>query len=164
MNNSNQAISIKSWCFWKFVIDVFFSTHTHHITSFHCSIQEDLLHLVPLHHPHTLPVVKMKRDHQKDQNPGLSGQRRKRSTSQKARILEPIVKMVADQFAYRNFLGHQELIVVEYLVLYHKIVFLQIVNYGQLYFYDQHFLYKFVILCHILCSLSRSLLTLGWLM
>jgi len=137
----------------------FFSTNTHYL--FYCSIQEDLLHLAPLHHPHILPAVKMKRDRQKGQSLGLSGQRRKRSTSQKARILEPIVKMAADQFAYRSSLGHQKLIVVEYLVLHHNIVFLQIVNYGQLYFYDQRILYKFVILCHIMCSLSRSLLTLG---
>lgn len=160
MNNSDQENLLKvDVSDHIFVMDVFFSTHTHYL--FPCSIQEDLLHLAPLHHLHTLPAVKTKRERQKDQSPGLSGQRRKRSTSQKERILEPIVKMAADQFAYRNSLGHQELIVVEYLVLYHKIVFLQIVNYGQLYFYDQRILYKFVILCHILCSLSRSLLTLG---
>lgn len=98
----------------------------------HCSIQEDLLHLAHLHHPHTLPVVKM-RDRQKDPSPGLSDQRRRRSTSQKARILDPIMM---DQFPYQNSLGHQELIVVKYLVLYHKIVFMQIVNYRQRYFYD----------------------------
>lgn len=104
----------------------------------------------------------MKRDRQKDPSPGLSDQRRRRSTSQKARILDPIVKMVADQFPYQNSLGHQELIVVKYLVLYHKIVFMQIVNYSQLCFYDQRILFRFVILCYILCCLSRSWLSL-WL-
>lgn len=73
---------------------------------YYCSTQEDPLHLALLHHPHTLPVVK-KREGQEDPSPDLRDRRRKRRSSQKARILEPIVKMVVVvvQFPFHDSLG-----------------------------------------------------------
>lgn len=71
---------------------------------YYCSTQEDLLHLAPHPHPRILPVVMKKRESQEGPSPGLRGQRRKRSSNQEARILEPIVKIMV-QFPFQDSLG-----------------------------------------------------------
>ncbi|XP_040862365.1 uncharacterized protein [Glycine max] len=68
------------------------------------SIQEDLLHLAPLRHPQTLPVAMKKKEGQEDPSPGPRDQRRKRSPSQEARMLEALVKTRV-QFAFQDSLG-----------------------------------------------------------
>lgn len=87
---------------YPFVMNVSFIMY--HLYLYCCSIQEDLLHLAPLHHLHTLPVVMKKKEDQGGPSPGLRGQRRKRSPSQEARILEQIVKIMA-QFVFQDSLG-----------------------------------------------------------
>lgn len=76
--------------------------HPHYL--YYCSIQEDLLHLAPLHHHRNTHLVKKKKECQEDPSPSLRDQRRKRSTSQEARILEPMAKMMVVQFPFQNSL------------------------------------------------------------
>jgi len=85
-------------------MQVFFFFFMYSLYLYCCSIQEDLLHLAPLHHLHTLPVVMKKKEGQGDPSPGLRGQRRKRSPSQEARTLERIVKIMV-QFVFQDSLG-----------------------------------------------------------
>lgn len=133
----------------------FFYASSHYLYS--CSIQEDLLHLAPLRHPQTLPVA-MKKEGQEDPSPGPRDQRRKRSPSQEARMLEAIVKTRV-QFVFQDSLGTSRVNSAWILVVYHKKnYFMQIVNCVKLYFYDQHvfFLYricKFV--CHFVFSFKK---------
>jgi len=125
-------------------MQVFFFFFMYSLYLYCCSIQEDLLHLAPLHHLHTLPVVMKKKEGQGDPSPGLRGQRRKRSPSQEARTLERIVKIMV-QFVFQDSLGTSR--VNSAWIFGHY--FMQIVHCGQPHFYDQ--LILSLQICNLVC-------------
>lgn len=171
MNNANLSVLSEWWitssvvlCKWAMLcwltvgVSVHLSyecvvifMHPHYL--YYCSIQEDLLHLAPLlPHPRILPVMMKKRECQEDPSPSLRGQRRKRSSNQEARILEPIVKIMV-QFPFQDSLGASRVNSSNTWLCIIKL-FSANSKFWSAILWDQRILYSFVILyVIILCVL-----------